>query len=48
LRWLRSGHAEGRLWDWKRPDMANLTNAWELEQQARAINATDWQPLPGM
>jgi hypothetical protein len=22
--------------------------AWELEQAARAINATDWQPLPGM
>jgi hypothetical protein len=22
--------------------------AWELEQEARAINATDWQPLAGM
>jgi hypothetical protein len=22
--------------------------AWELEQEARAINATDWQSLPGM
>jgi hypothetical protein len=22
--------------------------AWELEQEARAINATNWQPLPGM
>ena len=21
---------------------------WELERKARAINATDWQPLPGM
>jgi hypothetical protein len=20
----------------------------ELEQEARAVNATDWQPLPGM
>lgn len=23
-------------------------SAWELEQEARAINATDWEPLPGM
>ena len=22
--------------------------AWELEQEARATNATDWEPLPGM
>lgn len=22
--------------------------AWELEQEARAVNATDWEPLPGM
>ena len=22
--------------------------AWELEQDARTINATDWQPPPGM
>jgi hypothetical protein len=22
--------------------------AWELKQEARAINATDWQPPPGM
>jgi hypothetical protein len=22
--------------------------AWELEEEARAINATDWEPLPGM
>jgi hypothetical protein len=22
--------------------------AWELEQDARTINATDWQPLPGI
>jgi len=22
--------------------------AWELEQEARAANATDWQPPPGM
>jgi hypothetical protein len=22
--------------------------AWELEAEARAINATDWQPLRGM
>ena len=21
---------------------------WELEEETRAINATDWQPLPGM
>jgi len=21
--------------------------AWELEQEAHAINAADWQPLPG-
>jgi PHP family Zn ribbon phosphoesterase len=25
-----------------------LKPAVELEQEARAINATDWQPLPGM
>ena len=29
--------------------MANgLKPAWELEQEARAANATDWQPPPGM
>ena len=29
--------------------MANgLKPAWELEVEARAINATDWQPPPGM
>jgi hypothetical protein len=22
--------------------------AWELEREARAINATDWEPLPRM
>ncbi len=22
--------------------------AWELEQEARALNATHWEPLPGM
>ena len=22
--------------------------AWELEQEARAVNATDWQPMSGM
>ena len=22
--------------------------AWELEQEARAVNATDWEPLPWM
>jgi hypothetical protein len=22
--------------------------AWELEQEARAVNAADWEPLPGM
>jgi len=22
--------------------------AWELELEARAVNATDWEPLPGM
>jgi hypothetical protein len=22
--------------------------AWELEQEARTVNATDWQPMPGM
>jgi len=27
--------------------MADETKpAWELEQEARAINATDWEPLP--
>jgi hypothetical protein len=25
-----------------------LKPAWELEQEARAVNATDWQPPPGM
>jgi len=25
-----------------------LKPAWQLEQEARAINATDWQPPPGM
>jgi hypothetical protein len=24
------------------------TPAWELEQAARAVNATDWQPMPSM
>ena len=29
--------------------MANgLKPAWELEQDARAVNATDWQPMSGM
>jgi hypothetical protein len=22
--------------------------AWELEQEAHTVNATDWQPMPGM
>jgi hypothetical protein len=25
-----------------------LKPAWELEVEARAVNATDWQPLRGM
>jgi hypothetical protein len=33
---------ETRIWRTRRKP------AWELEQEARAINATDWQPLPGM
>jgi hypothetical protein len=28
--------------------MEKARPAWELEQEARAVNATDWQPLPGM
>jgi hypothetical protein len=35
--------------DKDRIDMADETRpAWELEQDARTINATDWQPPPGM
>jgi hypothetical protein len=26
----------------------DMKPAWELEQEARAVNATDWEPLPGM
>lgn len=28
--------------------MEKARPAWELEAEARAINATDWEPLPGM
>ena len=29
--------------------MANgLKPAWELEQEARAVNALPWEPMPGM
>jgi hypothetical protein len=36
----------------KNPEEADtedeLQSAWELEQEARAVNAADWEPLPGM
>jgi hypothetical protein len=28
--------------------MEKARPAWELEQEARTINATDWEPPPGM
>jgi hypothetical protein len=28
--------------------MEKARPAWELELEARAVNATDWEPLPGM
>ena len=28
--------------------MEKARPAWELELEARTVNATDWEPLPGM
>jgi hypothetical protein len=38
-----------RAWDWPEADMTDdMKPAWELEQEARATSATDWEPPPGM
>jgi hypothetical protein len=42
----KSGQDRGRLYAaWE--GALTVKAAWELEQEARAINATAWEPLPG-